>query len=52
MFSSDKEIRNRLSKKKLQNYKMSDAKFDAAFAKGDKDGSGGIGKHIKRVKLC
>ena len=23
--------------------KMSDAKFDAAFAKGDKDGSGGIG---------
>ena len=31
---------------------MSDAKFDAAFAKGDKDGSGGIGKHIKRVKLC
>ena len=30
------------TKKKLQ-IKMSDAKFDAAFAKGDKDGSGGIG---------
>ena len=28
---------------------MSDAKFDAAFAKGDKDGSGGIGKSIKRL---
>ena len=27
--------------------KMSDAKFDAAFAKGDKDGSGGIGMRQK-----
>ena len=28
---------------KIVQIKMSDAKFDAAFAKGDKDGSGGIG---------
>ena len=28
---------------------MSDAKFDAAFAKGDADGSGGISK-FKRIK--
>ena len=31
---------------------MSDAKFDAAFAKGDKDGSGGIGKKTEMHFSC
>lgn len=31
---------------------MSDAKFDAAFAKGDKDGSGGIGKKTEMHLSC